>query len=119
MSTLIHYHMNRPADAPSPMAPLAGKYHRYCWGEDFQATGRDFFRNHNELVRRLGKGRRFLEWRPEEGWGSLCEFLGVEAPPEGTPFPRSDDWVGYKKMVEKERGREGERKLGGVRVGGS
>lgn len=103
MSTLVHHHVNRRADDTSPMAPLARKYHRYCWGEDFPATGREFFRRHNELVRELGEGRRFLEWRPEDGWGPLCVFLGVEAPEEGRPFPRSDDWVEYKKMVEKER----------------
>jgi len=103
-STLIHLQKSRAgSDDPSPMAVLSRKYHHHCWGEDFVATGRAFFRAHNKLVRELGKGRKFLEWQPQDGWAPLCDFLGVDAPPEGTPFPRSDDWVQYKKNVEEEK----------------
>ncbi|KAK1833847.1 hypothetical protein QBC39DRAFT_278440 [Podospora conica] len=104
-STLVHLQRARAraGDAPTAMAALAALYHRHCWGEDFEATGRAFFREHNDLVRGLAEGRRFLEWRPQDGWGPLCEFLGVEAPVEGTPFPRSDVWVEYKKAVEAEK----------------
>ncbi len=105
MATLIHLQQSRRPDDPSPMAPLARKYHRHCWDDDFAANGHAFFKKHNQLVRGLGavEGRRFLEWQPQQGWGPLCEFLGVDTPKEGTPFPRSDDWVEYKKKVEEER----------------
>lgn len=111
-STLVHFQRARAraggaGSAPTGMAALSALYHRYCWGDDFEATGRGFFREHNDLVRELAGGRRFLEWRPEDGWGPLCVFLGVDAPPEGTPFPRSDDWVEYKKKVQEEERERG------------
>jgi hypothetical protein len=102
-STLVHLQKTRALDDPAPMSVLSRKYHHHCWGSNFAATGRDFFRRHNQLVRDLGKERKFLEWQPQDGWAPLCSFLGVDAPPEGTPFPRSDDWLEYKKMVEQEK----------------
>lgn len=97
MSTLVHYHTNMPADSMSPMAPLATKYHSLCWGNDFATHGRDYFRRHNDKVRSLGKGRRFLEFDPMDGWALICGFLGTPVPDR--PFPRTDDWVQYKKLV--------------------
>ncbi|KAK0632584.1 hypothetical protein B0T14DRAFT_37821 [Immersiella caudata] len=101
-STLVHLQKKRAPGDTTSMSVLSGKYHHHCWGDDFAATGREFFRKNNQLVRHLGKERKFLEWQPQDGWAPLCSFLGVDAPPEGTPFPRSDDWVEYKKMVERE-----------------
>lgn len=80
------------------MAPLAIKYHSLCWDNDFPTNGRDYFRKHNDRVRSLGKGRRFLEWDAKDGWAPLCEFLGTPVP--DCPFPRADDWVSYKKLVK-------------------
>lgn len=90
------------------MAPLATRYHRHCWGDDLPARGRAAYRAHNDLVRRLAdeQGRRFLEYTPGDGWTALCAFLGEAVPME--PFPRSDDWAGYKKAVEAERKKEEE-----------
>lgn len=96
MSTLVHYHTNMPADSTSLMAPLATKYHSLYWGNDFTSNGRDYFRRHNDMVRRLGKGRRFLEWDPRDGWEPLCGFMGTPVP--DCPFPRVDDWVQFKKL---------------------
>ncbi|KAJ9134635.1 hypothetical protein NKR23_g10063 [Pleurostoma richardsiae] len=101
MSTLWHLHCNRPSDDSSPMAALARKYNCHCWDNDFPANGRILFRKHNELVRQSSKGRKFLEYEVKDGWGPLCEFLGIDIP--GTPFPRSDDWVEYKRMVGREK----------------
>lgn len=97
MSTLIHYHTNVLPGGPSPMAALSTKYHTLCWSNDFATNGRDYFRGHNEAVRRLGEGRRFLEWDPEDGWAPLCGFLGVPVPE--IPFPRADDWAQFNKLV--------------------
>lgn len=99
----MHLQKTRAPEDQSPMAVLSRKYHHHCWGDDFEATGRAFFQKHNQLVRDLGKGRKFLEWEPQHGWAPLCSFLDVDAPPDGTPFPRSDDWVEYKRMVEQEK----------------
>lgn len=44
------------------------------------------------------KGRELLVFEAREGWGSLCVYLGREAP--GQEFPSRDDWatVGWKKV---------------------
>ncbi|KAH8902140.1 hypothetical protein BR93DRAFT_887972 [Coniochaeta sp. PMI_546] len=101
MSTLWHLHTSRPADDPSPMNQLSRKYHHHCWGNDFPKNGRACFHEHNALVRKASKGRKFLELQAKDGWVPLCEFLGVPVP-EGIAFPRSDDWAEYK-MVEKQK----------------
>ncbi|KAI2623827.1 P-loop containing nucleoside triphosphate hydrolase protein [Hypomontagnella submonticulosa] len=104
-STLWHAHTHQPTPNPSPMAPLSAKYHRHCWGDDLPTHGRTAYREHNALVRFLAEssGRRLLEYAPGDGWEPLCEFLGLETPAE--PFPRSDDWAAYKRMVEAEKGK--------------
>jgi hypothetical protein len=101
-TTLIHAQARRAPDDPSPMAALARKYHRHCWGDDFPVNGAALFERHNDLVREASAGRRFLEYAVGSGWAPLCEFLGV-AVPEGREFPRADDWVEYKKKVEREQ----------------
>ncbi|KAI0014076.1 P-loop containing nucleoside triphosphate hydrolase protein [Xylariaceae sp. FL0662B] len=101
-ATLWHAHTHRPVSSPSPMAPLSIKINGLLWDDDFPAKGRGYYRAHNERVREAARGKRFLEYRPGDGWAPLCEFLGLEVP-EG-PYPRSDDWVEYKREVaEKER----------------
>jgi hypothetical protein len=92
------------------MNQLSRKYHAHCWGNDFPKNGRTFFREHNALVREASKGRKFLELQAKDGWAPLCEFLGLSVP-EGVPFPRSDDWVEYKKMVEKQKEKAAEQEL--------
>ncbi|KAI2469236.1 hypothetical protein F4781DRAFT_395166 [Annulohypoxylon bovei var. microspora] len=108
-TTLWHAHTHAPSPNPSPMAPLSEKYHLHCWNNDLPNCGRAAYRAHNELVRSLAReqGRKYLEYTPGDGWVPLCEFLGedggkVKVPEES--FPKSDDWVGYKRDVEKERG---------------
>ncbi|KAI1777897.1 hypothetical protein F4818DRAFT_439216 [Hypoxylon cercidicola] len=106
-----HTHQPHPNPHPSPMAPLAARYHRHCWGDDLPARGRAAYRAHNALVRSLAtdQGRRFLEYRPGDGWAPLYTFLGLgEGDVPAEPFPRSDDWAEYKKMVEAEKRGRGE-----------
>lgn len=45
---------------------------------------------HIDEVRRTVPAGRLLEYRVEQGWQPLCDFLGVPAP-EGVPFPRIND----------------------------
>jgi hypothetical protein len=40
---------------------------------------------HNAEVRRTVPNGQLVEWRPGDGWGPLCDMLGVPAPDE--PFP--------------------------------
>ncbi|KAF7552452.1 hypothetical protein G7Z17_g4295 [Cylindrodendrum hubeiense] len=100
--TLIHAHARRSA-TDSPVAALASRYHQVCWDDDFDKNGRALYQKHNADVRELAVGRRFLEYQPGQGWGPLCELLGVPVPvPEGVPYPRSDDWAEYKRKAQEE-----------------
>ncbi len=47
------------------------------------------FSRHNEEVKRRVPAERLLVYDVREGWGPLCDFLGVEAPDE--PFPHLND----------------------------
>lgn len=48
------------------------------------------FEEWNEEVKRRVPPEKLLVYDVKEGWGPLCEFLGVEAP-EGEPFPHLND----------------------------
>lgn len=101
-STLWHHHSHRPTDDPSPLAPLARKYHAHCWGDDFPTNGLAFFNKHEALVREAAGPALdgLLEFRAGDGWGPLCAFFGAEVPE--VPFPRNDDWAEYKKKINSE-----------------
>jgi hypothetical protein len=47
------------------------------------------FERHNEEVKRHVPAENLLVYEVGEGWGPLCEFLGVEVPDE--PFPHLND----------------------------
>ena len=47
------------------------------------------FERHNEEVKRHVPAEKLLVYEVGEGWGPLCEFLGVEVPDE--PFPHLND----------------------------
>lgn len=102
MSTIWHAYTRMPPNSGLPMSSLSTKFHTVCWGNDFPANGRDYFRKHNDVVRSLGNGRKFLEWDVKDGWGPLCTFLDVPVP--DVPFPRHDDWVPYKKEMKEQTG---------------
>ena len=48
---------------------------------------------HNESVRSAAPVERFLEWRPEDGWGPICRALKLPEPPEAFPHLNTTaDW---------------------------
>lgn len=59
------------------------------WGLTFRDEA--IYDRHNEWVRAEAKkrGRAVLEFTAEDGWGSLCRFLGKEVP--SVPYPRMND----------------------------
>ena len=65
------------------------------WERDFDGRFEDrehaiaTFEWHNEEVRQRVSPEELLVYEVKEGWGPLCEFLGVEAP--GNPFPHLND----------------------------
>jgi hypothetical protein len=55
------------------------------------------FERHNEEVRRRVPRDKLLVYEVKEGWGPLCEFLGVEEP--GKPFPRLNDAAEMRRRI--------------------
>lgn len=80
---------------------------------DFSGTSpaRRKFEKHYENVRKVTPKGRLLEYRVQEGWEPLCDFLGKDVPEES--FPRINDkkqflfahgvmwWLAFGKMVVK------------------
>jgi Sulfotransferase domain len=60
-----------------------GMYH------EFPSNGKRFYLEHNEKIRRVVQKEKLLDFNVKQGWGPLCEFLGVEKP-EGE-FPRVNE----------------------------
>lgn len=75
------------------------------------SPARKVYQEHYELVRRIVPADKMLEFRTEEGWAPLCNFLGNEVPNE--KFPKVDEskefvlrhkmmwWMAFAKMVGK------------------
>jgi hypothetical protein len=56
----------------------------------------DVFNSHNEAVKAAVPADRLLVYEVKEGWGTLCEFLGVEEP--DAPFPHLNDTASFRGM---------------------
>jgi len=57
----------------------------------------EVFTRHNEEVKRRVPKERLLVHEVKEGWGPLCEFLGVEEPDK--PFPRLNDAAEIQRLI--------------------
>lgn len=103
-ATLVHAHMDPRGAKDSPMRPLANRYHRYCWHDDFAQYGKQFYDQYLQAVRSAVAKDRLLEYRVTDGWYPLSTFLEKEAPEVN--FPRHDDWAAYKLDVKNRRADE-------------
>jgi hypothetical protein len=56
---------------------------------DDAGTMMSAFERHNEAVRQAIPSDRLLEWTPTDGWGPICERLGLDVPDD--PFPMTND----------------------------
>jgi hypothetical protein len=56
----------------------------------------DLFNRHNEDVKRKVPADRLLVYEIKQGWGPLCDFLGVEVPDE--PMPHLNDTESFRNM---------------------
>jgi hypothetical protein len=61
----------------------------------------DAYHRHNDEVRKGIPAERLLEYDVAQGWGPLCEFLGVAVP--DTPFPWLNDSRQFVANVENHR----------------
>jgi hypothetical protein len=81
------------------MPPFVRMVHAVVWDGTFKArfADKDFaigvFEEHNEAVRRAVPAERLLEFEVKQGWGPLCDFLGVPAP--AGDFPRLNDTAAF------------------------
>lgn len=92
-----------------PFLPKFGVVHRVSsaviWKKLFEGRflDREFalrrFREHTEEVIRYVPADRLLVFDVKQGWGPLCEFLGVPVP--STPFPHLNDTAEFKSIIRK------------------
>lgn len=52
---------------------------------------------HNQSVRDTVEPGRLIEWRPKDGWGPICEGLGLPVPAE--PFPHVNTTDDFRTMA--------------------
>lgn len=52
---------------------------------------------HNQRVRDAIPADRLTEWEPADGWGPLCERLGVDEPAD--PFPHDNTTSDFRAMA--------------------
>jgi hypothetical protein len=82
---------------------------RVVWDGDFGGRFEDpehamaVFTEHNDAVRREVPADRLLEFDVRQGWGPLCDFLGVPVPDK--PFPRTNDRQEFAERVARRQGR--------------
>ena len=62
-----------------------------------EAAVKTYFQEHYDAVRELVPPERLLEYRIEQGWGPLCEFLGEQVPDE--EFPRGNSTKDFEGAV--------------------
>jgi hypothetical protein len=73
------------------------------WEGDFDGRFEDrghaieTFERHNEEVKRRVPPERLLVYEVKQGWGPLCDFLGVEVPDK--PFPHLNDGEAFQKGI--------------------
>ncbi|OJD18962.1 hypothetical protein AJ78_01074 [Emergomyces pasteurianus Ep9510] len=89
----VHRLVSNFSWAASMYHPMLQKFFDTFFKGDFPNKGKQVYLNHVDEVRSLAPKERFLEYKIDEGWGPLCEFLGEEIP--DTPFPRGNDMQGF------------------------
>lgn len=57
----------------------------------------DAYERHNAAVRQAMAPSRLLEWTPGDGWGPICDRLGMDVP--GEPFPVTNTTDDFRAMI--------------------
>ena len=84
--------------APGPMKPFFESITR-TFGEHIHDRDwmTDYFRRHDEAVRREIAPERLLVYQAGQGWEPLCAFLGVPVPAE--PYPSENNTAEFQARV--------------------
>lgn len=84
--------------SPGPMEPffetIVGGFREHIHDRDFMT---DYFRRHDEAVRREIPDERLLVYQAGQGWEPLCAFLGVPVPAE--PYPSENNTAEFQARV--------------------
>lgn len=89
-------------DGPGAPPEVLGMIRELIWDTTFEdrfadkAFAIDVFERHNEAVKRAVPPGQLLVYEIQQGWGPLCEFLGVEAPADD--FPHLNDAESFRRM---------------------
>lgn len=70
--------------------PMLKKFFDTFFEGDFPNRGKDVFKRHYAEIRELVPKDNLLEYRVQDGWEPLCNFLG-DAVPKGCSFPNVND----------------------------
>ncbi len=98
-------------DQASPMFAMSSMYHRHCWANDFSANGKTFFRAHNHVVSRppeTNKGRQQNSSSMSSGAAGSPSAASWASTFPMSLFLEADDWLEYKKQIEREEGQKAE-----------
>ncbi len=76
--------------AASMYYPMLKKFFDTFFLGDFEHRGKEVFNRHYAEVRSLVPKENLLEFRVQDGWAPLCEFLGQHIP-MGSKFPNVND----------------------------
>ena len=91
----------RPINSASPFVS------ELIWEGDFDGRFGDrehaieIFERHNQEVERRVPTQKLLVYEVKQGWGPLCDFLGVEAPDK--PFPHVNDGEAFRGFIRRAR----------------
>ena len=87
-----------PPEGEAWMAAMRKLLHdRFSDRLDDRTAMIDAYERHNEAVRSKVPADRLIEWTPADGWGPICERLGLAVPEE--PFPVTNSTDDFRAMV--------------------
>lgn len=66
--------------------------------QEFRANARAVYLDHYKTIREVTPPERLLNYRLDQGWEPLCEFLGKPVPE--VPFPHINDTQTYHEQLE-------------------
>jgi len=70
--------------------PMLKKFFDCFFEGDFVGRGKEIYTSHYEHVRSIVPKEKLLEFKVQDGWGPLCDFLGQNIP-KGREFPFMND----------------------------
>ena len=70
---------------------------RFCERWDDETAAKQAYLEHNQRVRDTVPAPRLVEWRPGDGWESICTALGLPVPDE--PFPHVNTTDEFRSFV--------------------